>query len=292
MNEETKPPSTEPGSGSWIRDLGRRLSGPLRDRDELSEVFQEAADNELIESDVLWMLEGVLGVSDTQVRDIMIPRGQMVVVERDDDLDEILRAVVESGHSRFPVIADNRDEVEGLLLAKDLLKIALSRLQHPEQTFDIRDLLRKAVFVPESKRLNVLLKEFRASRNHIAIVVDEYGGVAGLVTIEDVLEQIVGEIDDEYDRAEAAFILKQEKHRYLVKGLTPIEEFNRFFQTEFEDDEFDTIGGYVTHAFGHMPRRGESMTLGRYRFNVHRSDSRRIQLFLVNVLPEVVQDAS
>ncbi|MDX1497365.1 MAG: transporter associated domain-containing protein, partial [Salinisphaeraceae bacterium] len=234
------------------------------------------------------MIQGVFQVSTTQVRDIMIPRAQMVVVERDAPADEILDAVIRSGHSRFPVIGENRDEVVGILLAKDLLRQAQinQSMAEEQRSLSIHEILRPAVFVPESKRLDVLLREFRSSRNHMAIVIDEYGGVAGVVTIEDVLEEIVGDIDDEYDDAEGAFILRQDAERFLVRALTPIEEFNRYFGSDFSDEEFDTVGGFVTHNFGHMPRRGESTMVGRFLFNVQRADSRRIHLFQVIVMPE------
>lgn len=280
-NKQDTPPD------NWWRRIGKRIAGGPRDREELLEVLQQGKENGLLNTDALGMIHGVLDVEQTQVRDIMIPRAQMVVVEHDAPADEILEAVIRSGHSRFPVIGENRDEVVGILLAKDLLRQAqINQAMSNERDLNMRDILRSAVFVPESKRLDVLLKEFRSSRNHMAIVVDEYGGVAGLVTIEDVLEEIVGDIDDEYDDAEGAFILRQDSERFLVRALTPIEEFNRYFGTEFSDDEFDTVGGFVTHAFGHMPRRGESTVVGRYLFNVQRADSRRIHLFQVIVMPE------
>ncbi|MGH8458511.1 MAG: HlyC/CorC family transporter, partial [Nevskiales bacterium] len=240
-----------------------------------------------LDAEAYGMIQGVLQVSQIQVRDIMVPRSQMVVVERDASPADLLREVIQSGHSRYPVIGENRDEVVGILLAKDLLRLALDQ-EHlsPETRFDVREVIRPAVVVPESKRLNVLLKEFRANRNHIAIVLDEYGGVSGLVTIEDVLEQIVGEIDDEHDEEEGAFILRQDRERYLVRALTPIEEFNRYFGSQMSNEEFDTIGGLVAHRFGHLPRRGESTTVDRFQFNVQRADSRRVHLFQVAVLPD------
>ena len=209
----------------------------------------------------------------------------MVVVDQAWPLERILAVVVESGHSRFPVIGESRDEVVGILLAKDLLKFSGGAPGFDVASFDMRRLTRPAVFVPESKRLNVLLKDFRRGRNHMALVVDEYGGVAGLVTIEDVLEQIVGEIDDEYDEAESAPILKQDERRYLVNALTPIEEFNEYFGTDFPDEEFDTVGGFVLHRFGHMPKRGESVRIDRFNFNVQRADGRRVHQFQVTLAP-------
>ena len=276
--------SAESRSGRWLRQLGQSLAGPPRDREELVAVLYEAQENELLDIDALWMMQGVLKVSEQQVRDIMVPRSQMVVIESDADAADILPIAIESGHSRFPVIGESRDEVVGILLAKDMLQLAGDADQRA--AFEIGQMLRSAVYVPESKRVNVLLKEFKASRNHMAIVVDEYGGVAGLVTIEDALEQIVGEIDDEYDEAEGAFILRQEKNRYQIQSLTPVDEFNRYFSAELSDDDFDTVGGLVVHAFGHMPKRGETTIIGRFQFNVQRADSRRIHLFQMSILPE------
>lgn len=283
-NEDSEADSSKPAANGWLRQLGQTLAGPPRDRSELMEVLREAQRNDLLDGDALWMMKGVLGVSEIHVRDIMVPRSQMVVVERDAEPASILPTVIESGHSRFPVIGDSRDEVVGILLAKDLLRLALDG--NGGADFDMRQALRPAVFVPEAKRVNVLLKEFRASRNHMAVVVDEYGGVSGLVTIEDALEQIVGNIDDEYDVAEGAYIMRQEANRFLVRSLTPVPEFNRYFGAAFSDEEFDTIGGLVMHEFGHMPQRGETVIVDRFQFNVQRADSRRIHLFQMTVLPE------
>lgn len=281
MSDDQESDQSSPG---WLRQIGMSLAGPPRDRDELLGVLRDAQENELLDIDALWMMQGVLKVSELHVRDIMVSRSQMVVIESDADIRHILATALESGHSRFPVIGESRDEVTGILLAKDMLRLAEPEVR-PEE-FSLTEVIRPPVFVPESKRVNVLLKEFKASRNHMAVVVDEYGGVAGLVTIEDALEQIVGEIDDEHDRAEGIHILRQEAQRYLVAALTPIEEFNRYFGCELSDDEFDTLGGLVMHAFGHMPRRGESTTIGRFQFNVQRADSRRVHLFQMTVLPE------
>ena len=255
------------------------LAGEPKDRQQLIDLLRDAQRRNLLDADALGMIESVLQVSELQVRDIMIPRAQMVVVNRDDTPAEILSVIIESGHSRFPVIGENRDEVVGILLAKDLLRYRLDEAQR----FDIREMLRPAVFIPESKRLNVLLNEFRASRNHMAIVVDEYGGVAGMVTIEDVLEQIVGDITDEHDIEEGSFIRRRSETVYIVKALTPVEDFNEYFGTSFSDEEFDTIGGLVTHAFGHLPKRGESVSLSQLRFKVLRADSRRVQLLELSV---------
>ena len=269
--------------GNWFRRLGKSIAGGPRNRGDILEFLGEASSEGLIEGEALPMIEGVLETADLQARDIMIPRAQMVVLEDDWTLDQVLEAVVESGHSRFPVVGHSRDEITGILLAKDLLRFSMPGF---EEKFDLKRFLRPAVFVPESKRVNVLLKDFRGSRNHMALVIDEYGGVSGLVTIEDVLELIVGDIDDEYDEIEGAAILKQDEARYLVNGLTPIEDFNAHFGVEFSDEEFDTVGGLVIHRFGHMPRRGEQVALGRFRFNVQRADSRRVHLLQVTVSNE------
>ena len=276
---ESDPSSNGSGQRSWLERLGQALAGEPKDRQQLIDLLRDAQRRNLLDADALGMIESVLQVSELQVRDIMIPRAQMVVVNRDDTPAEILTVIIESGHSRFPVIGENRDEVVGILLAKDLLRYRLDEAQR----FDIRELLRPAVFIPESKRLNVLLNEFRASRNHMAIVVDEYGGVAGMVTIEDVLEQIVGDITDEHDIEEGSFIRRRSETVYVVKALTPVEDFNEYFGTSFSDEEFDTIGGLVTHAFGHLPKRGESVTLSQLRFKVLRADSRRVQSLELSV---------
>jgi magnesium and cobalt transporter len=220
------------------------------------------------------MLEGVLAVAETQVRDVMVPRSQIAFLERDASRDDILKAIVESGHSRFPVVGEDRDEVVGILLAKDVLRYFV---ENSDQEFDIKRWLRPATFIPESKRLNTLLKEFRGSRNHIAIVVDEYGGLAGLLTIEDVLEEIVGEIDDEYDPLEAERIQPQAGGTYQVLALTRVDEFNTFFDAELDDDNYDTIGGLVTYELGHLPRKGETVTVAKFHFRVLQADRRRVQ---------------
>ncbi|HQU14973.1 MAG: magnesium/cobalt efflux protein [Chromatiales bacterium 21-64-14] len=275
-------PSNGSSQRSWLERLSQVLLGEPKDRAQLIELLRDAQHRDLLDSDALGMIEGVLQVSEMQVRDIMIPRSQMVVVERDEPPENILPRIIESGHSRFPVIGENRDEVVGILLAKDLLRYFTGAL---ERSFSMREVLRPAVFIPESKRLNMLLKEFRASRNHMAIVVDEYGGVAGLVTIEDVLEQIVGDIGDEHDVDEATFILKHSEGSYTIKALTPIEDFNEYFGARFSDEEFDTIGGLVMNTFGYLPKRGESTTIGRFRFQVLRADNRRVHLLHMTLLP-------
>lgn len=265
------------GPASWWRRLTQRLAGGPRTREDLNELLDGAHESGLVDADAASMIRGVFETGQLQVRDIMVPRAQMVIVERDWPLEQLLAEVVESGHSRYPVIGDSRDEIVGILLAKDLLRFTSS--EAPD--FDIARWLRPAAFVPESKRVNVLLKDFRKSRNHMALVADEYGGVAGLVTIEDVLEQIVGEIDDEHDESESAQILKQDDRRFLVQGLTPIDDFNQYFGAEFSDEDFDTVAGLVMHELGHMPRRGESIQIDRFQFNVQRADSRRVHLLQV-----------
>ena len=278
-----KEDQAENGSGqrSWIEKLSHALLGEPRDREQLVHVLREAQARGLFDADAQAMIEGVLQVADMQARDIMIPRSQMVVVNRDASPEQLIPIAIESGHSRFPVIGESRDEVVGVLLAKDLLRYSS---KNESSNFSIREILRPAVFVPESKRLNVLLKEFRASRNHLAIVVDEYGGVAGMVTIEDVLEQIVGEIEDEHDIDEDTFIRKYSDVSYSVKALTSIEDFNDYFSTDFSDEEFDTIGGLVTDKLGRLPKRGETVILDNMSFQVISADNRRIHLMKVTLL--------
>lgn len=265
---------------SWLDKISQALLGEPQDRQQLKDVLREAQQRHLLDTDALTMIEGVLEVSELQVRDIMIPRAQMVVVDRDASLEQILPTVTELAHSRFPVIGDNKDEIVGILLAKDLLSYFI---EGRDAAFNVRDILRPAVFIPESKRLNVLLKEFRTSRNHMAIVVDEYSGVSGLVTIEDVLEQIVGEIIDEHDIEGGTYIMKHSDANYSIKALLPIDEFNEYFGTSFSDEEFDTIGGLVMHEFGHLPKRGEVRDIGRFRFKVLHADSRRIHLLQLTI---------
>jgi magnesium and cobalt transporter len=257
---------------SWVERLTQFLSGTPQNRADLEGLLELAVDNELIDDDAKTIMEGALSVSDMQVRDIMIPRAQMTVIKIDADLDEALPQIIHAAHSRFPVIDDNLDNVTGILLAKDLLPLVLER----EPEFDLRSLLRPAVVVPESKRLNVLLREFRQNRNHMAIVIDEYGGVAGLVTIEDVLEEIVGEIEDETDVDEGRDIRKISPTEFFVKAQTPIEDFNEHFGVTFSNEEFDTIGGLVVNAFGHMPTRSETTHLERFEFKVVNADQRRL----------------
>jgi magnesium and cobalt transporter len=264
--------------GGWLRRLAESLSGEPRDLGQLTDMLADARERGLIDGDVLEMLESVLQVSEIQVRDVMVPRSQMVVINREEPPEKILPVVIESGHSRFPVVGEDRDEVSGILLAKDLLRYFV---EDGGKDFDIRECLRPAVFIPESKRLNVLLKEFRVSHNHMAIVVDEYGGVSGLLTIEDVLEQIVGDIGDEYDVDEGEGIRKEGDRTWTVPALTKIEDFNAAFGTRLSDDEYDTIGGLVLHELGRMPRRGETIQIGGLELKVTRADRRRIETLRV-----------
>ena len=264
------------------------LTREPEDREELLDLMRGAFDRHLLDADALSMIEGVLSVSETTVREIMIPRSQMDCVALEDPVLEFLPNIVESRHSRFPVIGESKDDVIGILMAKELLNY----YANPE-AFVLRDTLRPAVFVPESKRLNVLLREFRANRNHIAIVVDEYGGVSGLVTIEDVLEQIVGEIDDEYDFDEDQDnIIDEANGKFRVKARTDVADFNEHFETAFGDDEFDTIGGLVLRAFGRLPKRGETVTMEGLRFRVLRADSRRLHTLQVERLVPSATEAS
>ncbi|MFW2373452.1 MAG: HlyC/CorC family transporter [Gammaproteobacteria bacterium] len=277
MNDQSSEPQL-----SFIEKLSRVFLDVPQDRDELIDLLQTSQKRNLLDMDALTMIEGVFQVSEIQVRDIMIPRSHMVVLEADKSYEEMMPVVIESGHSRFPVIGDSRDQIVGILLAKDLLRYC-----DPEtrENFDIKDVLRSPVFVPESKRLNVLLKEFRSSRNHMAMVVDEYGGVAGLVTIEDVLEQIVGDIDDEHDIEDVGNIRRLGVSRYTLKALTPIEEFNQFFNSGFSDEDYDTLAGMLMKHFGHLPKRGESIMIDRFLFKVMSADSRRIKQIQVVLLP-------
>lgn len=271
---------------SWFERLSQALLREPQDREQLIELLRDAEHRNLLEAQALTMIEGVLQISEMQVRDIMVPRAQIVTVDENAELNDFLPTVIESGHSRFPVTSRDQTEVTGILLAKDLL---VYHTEHSKKNFAMREILRPAVFVPESKRLDTLLQEFRRNRNHIAIVVDEYGGIAGLVTIEDVLEQIVGDIEDEYDIDDEAFIKKHSETQYTVKALTPIEEFNQYFSSNLDDKEFDTIGGIIMHAFGHLPKRGESITLDSFRFKVLSGDSRRIHLLRLNLRKKLIE---
>jgi magnesium and cobalt transporter len=274
-------------SKSWLKKMLQAFGNEPENREQLIELLRDAKQRALLDTDALSMMEGVLQVSELRVRDIMIPRAHMVVVERDAPLEAILPVVIDSAHSRFPVIGDDKGEVEGILLAKDLL----AYFGEQKRRFDMRDVLRAAVFVPASKRLNVLLNEFRSSRSHMAIVVDEYGAADGLVTIEDVLEQIVGEIEDEHDFDEGTTILKRSETEYTAKAGTPIDEFNDYFGCNFPDEEFETIAGLVTQSMGHLPKRGEVAEIDRFRFEVLRADSRRIHLLDIRLLEQTEDGA-
>ncbi len=274
-------------TGRWLKRLTQGLATEPQDRAELVAVLREASERGLVDADALTMLEGVLEVGDLKVRDIMVPRAQMVFVRRSDPAARILPVVVESGHSRVPVMDEDRDDIVGILLAKDLLRLSTASSR---ERFDIREYMRTAVFVPESKPLDVLLKEFRRNRNHMAIVVDEYGGVAGLCTIEDVIEQIVGDIDDEFDVEDDANIRREAERQFTVRGVTRIDEFNEYFDARLSEEEgVDTIAGLVMKQLGRMPRRGESVTIDGFEFRVLRADRRRVDALRVasprDVLP-------
>jgi magnesium and cobalt transporter len=278
MSDEIQSPPSS--TRTWLEKLGQVLAGEPRDRAELIEVIRDAAERRLLDLNSLGMIEGILQVPELRVRDIMIPRSQMIVIEQDMPLDQILPIVITTVHSRFPVIGENKDEILGILLAKDLLGYSFGL---KNKSFNIREILRPAIFVPESKRLDVLLQEFRRNRNHMAIVVDEYGGVTGLITIEDVLEQIVGDIDDEYDTEDDKPIKKYSDSSFAVKALTTIDEFNEFFKAELDDSQADTIGGLIARECGRLPKRGEIIELDGFKFKVLRADNRRVHLLQVMV---------
>ncbi len=268
---------------SWLTRFTHLFHREPRNRDELLRVLRNARSRNILDNEALGMIEGVMQVTQMQVRDAMVPRAQMVVIEHDATLSEVLPIIIESAHSRFPVIGESRDEVLGLLMAKDLLP---HRVEQDKANISIKNLIRPAVFIPESKRLNVLLKEFRLNRNHMAIIVDEYGGIAGLITIEDVLEQIVGSIEDEFDKNENDGHIKRiSDNEYTIKALTSIEEFNSAFHTNLSDEDFDTIGGYLVQRFGHMPKRGESLELYGFKFTVLQSSRRRLHLLSLQKTP-------
>ena len=279
MSDDSHPSSDTGVSGWWQRLVQGRVD--VRTRDEIAEFLAGFLERGVIGDDEFAMLEGVLKVADTQVRDIMVPRSQMVVVAKDQNAEEVLKVITESNHSRFPVIGGDKDEVVGIVLAKDLLKHFIAN----QTPFDLQSFLRPPVYIPESKRLNTLLTEFREGRNHMAIVVDEYGGVSGLATIEDVLEQIVGDIDDELDPEEASSIQPVDGGKYNVMALTRVDEFNEFFNTELSDADYDTVGGLVMHELGRLPRRGEQLDFAGLRFKVVRGDRRRLHTLEVTRLP-------
>lgn len=286
--KETPAPDVpaEVSSRSFLDRLSEVITGGPTSRDDLIEILRDAQKRELIDRDALDMIEGVLATAEMKVRDIMVPRGQMDVVDRNQKPEDYLPRLIESGHSRFPMIDGDKDKIIGILLAKDLLRY-FQLDKKKRANFNLHDFLRPAVFVPESKRLNVLLREFRASRNHMAIVVDEYGGVAGIVTIEDVIEQIVGDISDEYDVDEETTILAREGGEFVVKALTPLADFNARLDTALAHDEIDTVGGLVMARLGHVPRRGDKVDVDGLRFEVLRADSRRVHLLKVSRLGDV-----
>ncbi|MDZ7853602.1 MAG: transporter associated domain-containing protein [Halomonas sp.] len=272
--------SSSQGSKSWLDKLFSALSSDSDEpssRDELLEFLRQAGSRLKLDQDAMMIIEGALNISDQQVREVLIPRSQITAIALDQPLEEYLPVILETGHSRYPVIGENLDEVKGILLAKDLLPLLRSG-QGNGMPFQLDEVLRPAMFVPESKRLNSLLKEFQDTRNHMAVVVDEYGGTAGIVTIEDILEEIVGEIEDEHDIDEEIDIRELGDERYAIRALTTIEDFNDRFGTRFSDDEFDTLGGLVMQRFGHLPGRGEHTEIGGWRFTVLNADNRRIRL--------------
>jgi magnesium and cobalt transporter len=279
-------PSSDTGVSGWWQRLTQGRAGEAKTRDDIAEFLAGFLERGIIGDDEFAMLEGVLKVADTQVRDIMVPRSHMIVVAKDQTPEEVLKVITDSNHSRFPVIGDDKDEVVGIVLAKDILKHFIAN----QVPFDLQTFLRPAVFIPESKRLNTLLTEFREGRNHMAIVVDEYGGVSGLATIEDVLEQIVGDIDDELDPEEASSIQPQDGGKYAVAALTRIDEFNEFFNTEISDNDYDTVGGLVMHELGRLPRRGEQLDFAGLRFKVLRGDRRRLHTLEVMRLPQLAAE--
>ncbi len=267
------------GSKTWWERLSQAFSDDPQNKEDLLEILREAETDNIIDADALSLIEGAMLVTDMQAREIMIPRAQMSVLKADTPPVEYADEIISSAHSRYPVVGDSKDEIIGILLAKDLLSLALKNDLHQSK---IQDILRPVWFIPESKRLNQLLKEFKDNRNHMAIVVDEYGGVAGLVTIEDVLEQIVGEIEDEHDFDDEGLIKCTEDNHFTVKAHTSIEEFNEYFNSTLDEDEFDTIGGLTLKHFGRLPKRGESISFGGFKIKVLNADSRQLRLLQIN----------
>ncbi|NOR80402.1 MAG: CBS domain-containing protein [Methyloprofundus sp.] len=270
--------SNKPPQKSWFERIGQIMGSEPQDREDLLGILREAEEKHLVDKYALKMLEGVLQVSEQRARDVMVPRKKMIVLKKDALLEEIYPTVIEFGHSRFPVISEDKSEVVGVLLAKDLLAHALNR-----KTIKVEELMRTAIVVPESKRLNVLLKEFRENRSHMAIVVDEYGAVAGIVTIEDVLEQIVGEIEDEHDYADEEYITQRKENEFIVQALTPLDDFNEYFSADFDNEEFDTVGGFIVGRLEHMPKKGEKVEQGKFRFEVLRADGRCVHLLKLKI---------
>lgn len=275
-DEHPSSSTTEKHERSWLDKVLHAFSAEPKSRDELLEIIKDAADNQLLDQEALSIIEGALDVSSLQAREIMVPRSHIVAIRLEDSPQEYLPQIIESGHSRFPVIGENIDDVKGILLAKDLLALALKGTDN----FNLETILRPATIVPESKRVNVLLREFRENRYHMALVMDEYGGITGLLTIEDILEEIVGEIEDEFDEEEVTddFIKRVSETDYIVKALTPIEDFNEFFNTRFSDEDFDTLGGILMQEFGHLPKRNEVVQMDNMQFRVLYADNRQIHL--------------
>ncbi|MEO0442547.1 MAG: transporter associated domain-containing protein [Pseudomonadota bacterium] len=277
MSEE--PPSSHQEK-SWLERLASSFSSEPQSQEELLEIIRDAASKQLLDQEALGIIQGALGVSNLHAREIMIPRSQMITVNADDSAEHLLTKVTDSGHSRFPVIGENGDDIKGILLAKDLLPLILKG--HDE--FSLEAVIRPATIIPESKRLNILLREFRENRYHMALVIDEYGGISGLITIEDILEEIVGEISDETDDDHNdVFIRKVADDDYIIKALTPIEEFNQYFSSKLSDMEFDTVGGLVMQAFGHLPQRNETTTIEHFEFRILYSDNRQIHLLRLSL---------
>ncbi len=273
-----------PQDKSWLDKLINAFSAEPKSRDELLDIIKEAAANKVLDQEAYNIIEGALEVAEQQVREIMIPRSHMVVVKIDENPEDFLPKIISSGHSRFPVVDDSIDDIKGILLAKDLLPLILGG----KEEFKLEDIIRPATIIPESKRLNILLREFRENRYHMALVIDEYGGISGLVTIEDILEEIVGEIEDETDDDNNdAFIRRVNDSEYIIKALTPIDDFNEHFASGFSEDEFDTIGGILMHAFGHLPQRNETTVIDGFEFRVLYADSRQIHLLRMTRIEKV-----
>lgn len=288
---EDNPHSSNGSSNNkgWLDKISQIFKDEPQSKADVVDVIEVAAENDLIDQNTKNMIDGVLEIADLRIRDIMIPRSQMITLDLEDSPEDFIPAMIESGHSRFPVVSEDKDHVEGILLAKDLLQLLTNR----DQEIDLKAMLRPIVVVPESKRVDTLLKEFRQNRYHMSVVVDEYGGVSGLVTIEDILELIVGEIEDEFDAEEANTqdIRQVSKHVYMVQALTELDEFNEYFNTEFDEEEADTIGGIVLHQFGHMPEKGEEVEINGIIFKVHTADTRRIQQLTVSLPKEHKEEA-
>jgi magnesium and cobalt transporter len=280
MTEDQSRKDSDPDvQKSWLSKLANLFTDEPQNRDDLIQILQEAYHNDLVDADALNMMKGALKVSELQVRQVMVPRAQMVVIPLASDIEDILPIIVESGHSRFPVVGEDKDELEGILLAKDVLKSFVK----DEADFDMKKIIRPAVVIPESKQVNILLNEFRTTRNHMAIIIDEYGGVAGLVTIEDILEEIVGEIDDEYDDQEDPYVMKVSDQVFRINALTTITEFNDQFDFDFDDTEYDTVGGLVASEAGRLPETGEVIDVADIAFKVVKADKRRIEFVEIDL---------